>query len=167
MPITSYVAITNPRRCVFDTTLCDKVCQWLATDRSISRDTPATSPYTTDLNITTEFSSKWRFICQESIAIPLTGLIMEIDMPRDGWDLVYQLTSPIYCCAYSKLEPELSLSILSTNALYGLAELRFSDLFNCLFAIKIKYIYDYTQTFSCLYGPLSICSIMYKVTSSL
>ena len=35
-------------RCVLDTTLCDKVCQQLATSQSISRDIPATSSNKTD-----------------------------------------------------------------------------------------------------------------------
>ena len=35
-------------RGVLDTTLCDKVCQWLATDRWFSPDTPVSSTNKTD-----------------------------------------------------------------------------------------------------------------------
>jgi hypothetical protein len=36
------------KTCVLDTTLCDKVCQWLATDQWFSKGTPVFSTNKTD-----------------------------------------------------------------------------------------------------------------------
>jgi hypothetical protein len=38
-----YVGSSNPAHGVLDTTLCDKVCHWLATDRWFSPGTPVSS----------------------------------------------------------------------------------------------------------------------------
>jgi hypothetical protein len=38
----------SPRRGVLDTTLCDKICQWLATGRWFSLDNPDSSTNKTD-----------------------------------------------------------------------------------------------------------------------
>jgi len=46
-PLTLWVR-TPPRRGVLDTTLCDKVCQWLAAGQLFSPDTPVSSINKTD-----------------------------------------------------------------------------------------------------------------------
>ena len=46
-PLTLWVRIPL-RRCVLDTTLCDKVCQWLASGRWFSPGTPVSSTNKTD-----------------------------------------------------------------------------------------------------------------------
>ena len=46
------------RRGVLDTTLCDKVCQWLATNRWFSRGTPVSSTNKTDCHDITEILLK-------------------------------------------------------------------------------------------------------------
>ena len=48
VPITTNVVIIPPRRGILDTTLCDKVCQWLATGRWFSPDLPVSSTNKTD-----------------------------------------------------------------------------------------------------------------------
>ena len=50
--------LTPLRRGVLDTTLCDKVCQWLATDRWFSPGTPVSSTNTTDCHDITEILLK-------------------------------------------------------------------------------------------------------------
>ena len=50
--------LTPLRRGVLDTTLCDKVCQWLATDRLFSPGTPVSSTNTTDCHDITEILLK-------------------------------------------------------------------------------------------------------------
>jgi hypothetical protein len=54
--ITTNVASSNP--VVLDTTLCDKVCQWLVTDRWFSPGTPVSSTNKTDRHDITEISMK-------------------------------------------------------------------------------------------------------------
>jgi hypothetical protein len=54
--ITTNVASSNP--VVLDTTLCDKVCQWLVTDRCFSPGTPVSSTNKTDRHDITEISMK-------------------------------------------------------------------------------------------------------------
>jgi hypothetical protein len=49
---------TQLRRGVFDTTLCDKVCQWLATGRWFSLGTPVYSTNKTDRHDITEMLLK-------------------------------------------------------------------------------------------------------------
>ena len=49
---------TQLRRGVFDTTLCDKVCQWLATGRWFSLGTPVSSTNKTDRHDITEMLLK-------------------------------------------------------------------------------------------------------------
>ena len=46
------------RRCVLDTTLCNKVCQWLSTGRWFSPDTPVSSTNKTDLRDITDILLK-------------------------------------------------------------------------------------------------------------
>ena len=54
--ITTNVVSSNP--VVLDTTLCDKVCQWLVTDRWFSPGTPVSSTNKTDRHDITEISMK-------------------------------------------------------------------------------------------------------------
>ena len=54
--ITTNVASSNP--VVLDTTLCDKVCQWLVTDLWFSPGTPVSSTNKTDRHDITEISMK-------------------------------------------------------------------------------------------------------------
>ena len=54
--ITTNVVSLNP--VVLDTTLCDKVCQWLVTDRWFSPGTPVSSTNKTDRHDITEISMK-------------------------------------------------------------------------------------------------------------
>ena len=56
-PLTLCVRILL-RRCVLDTTLCDKVCQWLATGWRFSPGTPASSTNKTDRHDITEILLK-------------------------------------------------------------------------------------------------------------
>ena len=46
------------KRDLLDTTLCDKVCQWLATGRWFSPDTPVSSTNNTDRHVDTEILLK-------------------------------------------------------------------------------------------------------------
>ena len=55
VPITTKLWVRTPlRRGVLDTTLCDNVCQWLATCRWLSPDTPVSSTNKTDRHNITE-----------------------------------------------------------------------------------------------------------------
>ena len=54
--ITTNVVSSNP--VVLDATLCDKVCQWLVTDRWFSPGTPVSSTNKTDRHDITEISMK-------------------------------------------------------------------------------------------------------------
>jgi hypothetical protein len=58
--ITTKVVCLNPvhLRVVLDTTLCDKVCQWLATSQWFSQGTPVSSTYKTDSHNITEILLK-------------------------------------------------------------------------------------------------------------
>ena len=56
-------------RCVLETTLCDKVCQWLATGRWFSPDTPVSSTNKTDRNDITEMLLK---VALNTITLTLT-----------------------------------------------------------------------------------------------
>ena len=63
MPITTNVEFENlPRWGVLDTTLCDKVCQWLATGQYFSPGTPVSSTNKTDRHDITEI-----FLCLRDI----------------------------------------------------------------------------------------------------
>ena len=59
------------RRCVFDTALCDKVCQWHATGWWFSPDTPVSSTNKTDRHDITEILLK---VVLNTIALTLTPL---------------------------------------------------------------------------------------------
>jgi hypothetical protein len=59
------------RREVLSTTLCDKVCQWLATDRWFSQGTPIYTANKTDLHDITEILSK---MALNTITLTLTQL---------------------------------------------------------------------------------------------
>ena len=55
MPITTNVVSSNPAQGrLLDTTLCDKVCQWLVTDQWFSPGTPVSSTNKTDHHDITE-----------------------------------------------------------------------------------------------------------------
>ena len=56
-PLTLRVRIPL-RRCVLETTICDKVCQWFAAGRCFSPDSPVSSTNKTDLNDITEILLK-------------------------------------------------------------------------------------------------------------
>ena len=60
LPLTLWVRIPL-RRDVLDTTLCDQVCQWLATGRWFSPGTPVSSTNNTDRNDITEIVLKVAF----------------------------------------------------------------------------------------------------------
>jgi hypothetical protein len=57
---TTTCAISAYHRGVLDTSLRDKVCQWLATGRWFSPDIPVSSTNKTDLHDITEILLKWR-----------------------------------------------------------------------------------------------------------
>jgi hypothetical protein len=56
-----------------NTTLCEKVCQWLATGRWFS---PVSSTNKTDITIAAVFSSKKNILCQITIDIPIENPII-------------------------------------------------------------------------------------------
>jgi hypothetical protein len=86
--------VRNPvRRGVLDTTLCDKICQWLATGRWFSPGTPVSSTNKTDRHDITEILLK---VAQSIIALTLMSLAHNWGLEVVFWARYVSVSKTIY-----------------------------------------------------------------------